>query len=435
MTANANPPALTVDEAARASALLDEYVEAERIIAQAQARRSLALYGLAEIAQAQARRTDSDSKYEFTLRSMAAEVACATRVSDGAIRARMSDATTLVSEFPATFALFQEGRISDAHVRVIVAAGERLDDDDDCRAEYEAHVLRRAESLTPGALRTLARAVADRIEPLALVERSAEAMHARGVSVESLEDGAAMLRWIGSAAVIYGAHDRVTQMARLTMRTADDSDERSLDNVRSDTLADLVLTGHSTLEQIDALGGEALDAITATVQITIPVDTITGLGDDSAFLSGYGPIDPETAKRLAGGSTLWARLFTDTDTGCLRTVDGYVPTAAQKRFLAARDEHCRFPGCRQAVRRSEIDHTQAYSEGGATHVDNLSHLCPTHHRLKHNSHWQKRQGPDGLTEWISPLGRVYSNRPTPVVRFEALDEVAMPDLGREPAPF
>ncbi len=39
---------------------------------------------------------------------------------------------------------------------------------------------------------------------------------------------------------------------------------------------------------------------------------------------------------------------------------GYTPTAAQYRYLRARDRHCRFPGCRQVALRTDADHVVPY---------------------------------------------------------------------------
>ncbi|MER7797886.1 DUF222 domain-containing protein [Microbacterium sp. NPDC096154] len=431
MTTQATAPGSwvpTPGERARAGALLDEFVDVQQQISRLQARAAAVLAGLAEVAAVQARRSGSESEYEFASRSMAAEVGAAVRVPDGTIRARMAEAVTLVTRFPATFAALEEGRIGQEHARVVVAAGERIEDDDS-RAEYETVVLTRAERMTAGRLRSLAKTVADKIEPLPLVERHAEAMTQRGVWVTPLEEGMGELRVVLPAVLAFGVHDRLTQMARTLKRTADDGDDRTVDHLRADLLADLLLTGTAT-------AGEGLDAIRATVQVTIPVDTVTGLGDESAFLAGYGPVDPDTARRLAGNTATWVRLFTDRDTGCLRTADTYTPTAAQRRFLAARDEHCRFPGCRQPATRCDIDHTIPHAEHGPTDVGNLAHLCESHHRLKHHTPWQMSQGPGGVIHWTSPLGRRYAHQPTPAVRFQALDDIPMPDLAiGEPAPF
>ena len=105
-------------------------------------------------------------------------------------------------------------------------------------------------------------------------------------------------------------------------------------------------------------------------------------------------------------------------TGCVLAVDRYRQTSALTRFLRARDERCRFPGCRQPVWRCDIDHTLDAAHGGPTEHCNLAHLCKRHHVLKHHSAWTVRQLPGGILEWTSPTGRIHTDHPEPTVRFE-----------------
>ena len=46
---------------------------------------------------------------------------------------------------------------------------------------------------------------------------------------------------------------------------------------------------------------------------------------------------------------------------------------ALRRALAARDQHCRFPGC--AATRCDAHHVEHWAQGGATALDNLVLLC------------------------------------------------------------
>ncbi|KQZ06030.1 hypothetical protein ASD19_13085 [Microbacterium sp. Root53] len=453
----------TLGELARTSELVEGFLEDQAVIARAQARQAKRLAEARAIAEAQMRRAGIGSEFEHPVRSMAAEFGVAARISDRTIRARMEWSVDLVDGFPATFAVFEEGRISEAHVRAIVDAGSRLEDEDaraeferiilpravkltagqlgsvardeDARAEFERIILPRAVKLTAGQLGSVARKLADDIEPLPLEERHEEAMADRSVSVAPLPDGMGELTYIGPAVTVYAMHDRATQMARTIYRTKGEGDGRTLDQIRADVFAEITLAGLPTADLIDQHGGDALTKIKATVQVTVPWQTLTGIGDESAFLAGYGPIPADAARRLAGEAATWIRLFQDPDTGCLRTVDTYTPTKAQRRFLIARDEHCRFPGCRQPAIRCEDDHTIPYSDGGPTAVGNLANLCRAHHVLKHNSAWDFRHGPGGVIEVISPTGRVVKHKPTPVVRFEASSEIARADFGAGPPPF
>ena len=195
---------------------------------------------------------------------------------------------------------------------------------------------------------------------------------------------------------------------------------------------DLLLTGTPD----GCLGGDGLGQIRATVQVTIPVLTMTGHSDEPCILAGYGPIDPDTARELAGSAVAWERVMTSPLTGGILSVDRYRSSADLKRFLRARDEHCRFPGCRRPVWWCDIDppHPLLHPPlrdgrslggrgprdaalGGPTCHDNTAHLCRRHHTLKHASAWTVEQVTPGVLVWTSPTGRRHTDRPEPEIRF------------------
>lgn len=205
---------------------------------------------------------------------------------------------------------------------------------------------------------------------------------------------------------------------------------RTMDELRADILADLLLTGAPTAHGT----GGALGAITAHVQVTVPVLTLAGTDDEPALLAGHGPIDADTARHLAAGAPGWDRVLTHPHTGMPLAVDRYRPSAELKRFLRVRDEHCRFPGCRQPPWRCDVDHTIDAARGGSTSACNLAHFCKSHHILKHASDWKVRQLGGGVLEWSSPTGRVYRDRPAATVRF-TLDRGSPTTLSSDPPPF
>ncbi|MFF7293921.1 HNH endonuclease, partial [Microbacterium sp. NPDC008134] len=185
-------------------------------------------------------------------------------------------------------------------------------------------------------------------------------------------------------------------------------DERTIDQVRADLFSDLLLA----VTPSPALGN-SLDGIQARIQVTIAATTLAGLDDHPAELDGHGPLDPDIARTLAGRNNGWSRLFLDPD-GMVTETDTYTPTEPMRRFLRARDQHCRFPGCRMPVHRCELDHNHDHAKGGKTAITNLAHLCTSHHQLKHpdidpDHRWTARSGPGGTIEWTSPLGRVHSD--------------------------
>lgn len=194
------------------------------------------------------------------------------------------------------------------------------------------------------------------------------------------------------------------------------ADTRTWDQIQADLLADLLLTADPSAAQ-----GDGLDGIHARVQVTVSSTTRAGVDDRPAGLDGHGPLHPDIARELAARNSGWSRLFLDA-TGMVSQTDTYTPTEGMRRFLRARDQHCRFPGCRMPVHRCDIDHNHDHAKGGQTRLDNLSHLCRSHHVLKHpdvpEAHrWTAQQRQDGTIAWFSPLGRVYPDRPARRVMF------------------
>ncbi len=162
-----------------------------------------------------------------------------------------------------------------------------------------------------------------------------------------------------------------------------------------------------------------LGAIRAQVQVIVPALTLLGDDDGPADLVGRSPIDADTARLLATHAPSWARVLTDPVEGTVLAVDRYRTPWPQRRYLRARDQHCRFPGCRQAAIRSEIDHTIDAALGGPTALWNLAHLCQRHHSMKQFTRWKVVQLAAGVLVWTSPTGRVYrEDAPAPPVSFQ-----------------
>ncbi|WP_181905689.1 HNH endonuclease signature motif containing protein [Microbacterium bovistercoris] len=183
---------------------------------------------------------------------------------------------------------------------------------------------------------------------------------------------------------------------------------RTLDQIRADLFTDLLLGADPT-----GLSGTGLDNITARIQVTIAATTLTGADDNMAFIDGVGPVHPDIARDLASRGSGWSRLFLD-PTGMVVETDAYSPTDGMRAFLRARDQHCRFPGCRRPAAACEIDHNRDHALGGPTHIDNLGHFCPAHHQLKHPSvpeqfRWTACiDSGTGAVFWTAPDGRDYT---------------------------
>jgi len=186
------------------------------------------------------------------------------------------------------------------------------------------------------------------------------------------------------------------------------ADRRTRTQLTVDLAADLLL-GRS-----QEAGASPLGVVVPKVYVTVPVLTLLGHTDQPAELDGYGPIDPDTARRLAARAPSFRRILTHPETGAYLSYGrkSYRVPADLAGYLRVRDGGCRFPGCSRRAVSSDIDHTIDWAVGGITRHENLSHLCRKHHRLKHKTGWRMTQSPGGDIRWTSPAGREYLSTPT-----------------------
>ncbi len=357
------------------------------------------------------------------LREVMAELACALRVGERTISIWLGDGAALVHNFPATLEALRAGRIDERHASAVIDAGTPLDDA--TRPHYEQLVLARADSATAPELREIARVIAAQLQPEIAEQRHREALAQRQVKTYPLYDGLSRLLLDAPAALVQGIFERVTDMALALNDEGDvteddnsgqegddddDRDDRTLDQRRADIVCDLLLSGAPA-----AHGDSDLAAIRATVQVTIPILTLAGRDDAPAILDGHGPINVETARILAAAAASWQRVMIHPVTAEPLRLDTYEPGKRLRRLLDARDRCCRWPGCRRKARRSDADHTIAFSDGGKTCASNLEILCRRHHRLKHASPWLIEQLGGGTLLFTSPTRRKYRNDAPPVI--------------------
>ncbi|WP_288872865.1 HNH endonuclease signature motif containing protein [uncultured Microbacterium sp.] len=432
----------TLEQVDALAALTETLVEVERTISRLQAARDGILAVGSRLALQVAEQAEHPDHGEMSARTVAAEFAAALRISDRTVQRRMADATWLVERFPLVWEAQGEGRISAAHARVVCEAGEHLDDAAS-RAAYSAQMIAFAETEAPSRVARMARRVAERFQPRSIDERHRDARKKRSLWVKDVGDGMSQLGMLGPSALIHGAFDRLTQMARSMQQHEPEqqpqrereqeqeqeqqpgwqahADPRTLAQLRNDLAFDLLLTGAPLGH--DRPGG-SLAAIRGSVSITVPVTTLMGVDTTPAELNGRVPIDPVTARRLAGAASGWDRVLTHPVTGALLAVDRYRPGPDLRRHLRARDQRCRFPTCGHPPADCDIDHHHDAALGGVTAESNLGHLCRRHHMLKHHSPWNVEPLGDGVYAWTSPSGKTYIDRaPRPnTVTFAEEDE-------------
>ncbi|MDQ1217678.1 HNH endonuclease signature motif containing protein [Microbacterium arborescens] len=390
---------------------------------------------------------------DMELRSVAAEAAGLARRTDRRLQADIDHALTVVDDYPTVFAAWEERRITRDHVDAVVTAGTGLPDE--VRGEFEVAAIAVCERDIATRVKPALRSLAERLHERTFTDRHRDAAAGRCVRVSHGADGMSDVTATVPTVIAVGMLDRLTQMgqsvkdARADGGGADaaglaaDPDTRTMDQLRADILGDLVLGGAPVVDPTygtDRAGG--LGAIRARVQVAVTAETLMGRDENPAEAVGGALIDADTARELAGQVSEWDRLFIDPVTRTPVEIDTYRPTASMKKLLMVRDQHCRFPGCRRAAIRCELDHTIDHALGGHTHIFNLAHLCQRHHSMKQFTKWEVRQVGGGVLEWTSPLGRVYrEDVPIPAVCFTIDTADAPPDaaLGGPPpgeaAPF
>ncbi|MGY4857567.1 DUF222 domain-containing protein [Cryobacterium sp. AP23] len=358
---------------------------------------------------------------ELARRSMAAEAAMVLRVRANTAGSMIFDATRLAGDLPAFHESLTAGRNTWGHAVKMLELTVNLPEE--VLPRFEAAVLGAAEKRTSTQFAKAALRIRERMHPVPLQERADAGFATRRVVFRPDADGMAWLNAYLKADEAQAAYDRLSRIAA-DLDTDDNATNaanaapgaagggaeepvqaRTKDQRRADAYRDLLLDGVGP-------GGRG-HGIRGTVHITVPALTLLGRSDEPAILEGYGPIDPETARQIAGTATSWTRILTHPETGARLSVgsEQYAPPADMRRYVEIRDETCQGIGCNRRATLSEIDHTQAWNTGGKTHVDNLICLCKGCHRLKHQSSFTTQQGPGGALTWISPGGKKYTNTP------------------------
>lgn len=347
---------------------------------------------------------------DLAFRSLAAELAVEMKLSDRTMQSRLSEAVSLMVDFPFTHHALQSGTVTVAHARVVMAEGAVISDTQR-RIDYESAVLERAASVTPGRLRRLAKFAAEKLADIGFDERHEKAAEERSVRSFETLDGMSEVVAVVPTVLAAGIMDRLTQMGK-AVKAANPADPRMLDQLRADLFCDVLLTGHANGEP-----HAGLDAIHAEVAIVIPALTLLGEGNEPASILGRGPIGLADAQRMAASAPSLVRVITDPVADQVLSTTNYQPGKKLRRYLRLRDGRCRFPSCNRSPRRCEIDHTIPYSKGGVTDVGNLAHLCKGHHDIKHFPGWSVRHSEPGVLEWVTPHGIVVTDRPDTPVRF------------------
>ena len=413
--------------------LIDDVVEADRVIARAAAQRaalidqarswSEATASLMPIDASQVRRW---SAARVARRSLVSELAAALRLPERSTENLIEESRSLLRELPATMTALTEGQISYRHAQVMIDHANSLPAE--TRRAFEESALPFALKLTVSRFEHRARILRERVHPESIEVRHSSCRDKRELTLDPARDGMA---WLTAYLPAVNAHAIYTRMTDIAADLQGPDEARTLTQLRADVFCDLLIDGvtdtapdTSPDAASDTNSGTAPDTahparrrlgrgIRARVLITVPVLSLLGRGTEPAVLEGYGPIDLDTARDLAADAPGFVRILTHPETGAVLSLgrDRYAIPPDLRAWLRMRDETCRAPGCGAPARRCDLDHTKDWQYHGLSNHNNLAHLCPKHHDQKHHTRWTVEHLGDGDLEWTSPTGHRYLTEP------------------------
>jgi hypothetical protein len=342
---------------------------------------------------------DSDA-VAFAERAAVADLAVRLGLAEQTVRAQAYEAEVLLHRAPRVWTRFRDGDISAPNAAVVADLAVSLPAES--WESFENEIVEQAATLAPARFRVRARAARERVQPQQIVERHARRAFERRVWLEPDLDG---MCWLTAYLPATVGRRAMAHLDRAAASLATRPDEtRTLAQLRADVAGDLLA----------GVLGASSPAVGVAVAVTVPVLTLLGRGDEPGILDGYGPIDAQTARRLAAHAPSFMRILTHPVTGTVLDIDrtSYRPPADLKRWVQVRGKICEFPGCGRLADDCDLDHTLAWADGGKTSADNLALLCRNHHRLKHNSKWAVERTNAGL-QWTSPTGAIRTADPPP----------------------
>ncbi|MGY1987992.1 DUF222 domain-containing protein [Blastococcus sp. SYSU DS0669] len=320
----------------------------------------------------------------------------------GSCRMAPEQATTTVStgrrleQLPETAAAFAAGAISAAHARAIT------------KAMTPGRIAKAAEigidlGETDGILADLARATAPNETARGVKEWVA------GVDPDGTLDDAADVRrrftmasGLDGRVHLRGDLDAVGGEYLHSALTALMNGDRPAGDLRShaERQADaLVALARGALD-----GGLLPDVRGERPHVRVTIDWFAlcaargAPGVAGGSLGWAGPINPETARRLACDAGV-ARVITGPD-GLPLDVGRAQRTAsaAIRRAVEVRDGHCVFAGCDAPPEWCDVHHVVHWAHGGPTSCDNGALLCERHHTSCHEGGFTLRRDP-GTSQW------------------------------------
>ena len=330
------------------------------------------------------------------------EIGTALHLTRQAADGQLGFALQLRERLPRVWELLHAGMIDVRRAYILVDGTDHLTEE--TARQVVERIIEAAPKLTTGQLWARIRRLSVETDPEEAKTRYQEALSERRVVSQADVEGTASLFGLKlEPHRVTAVSRRINQIAR-DLKHGDDP--RTLDQIRADVFLDL-------------LAGVDLNTagLLATVDITVDLETLTGLTDHPGELAGFGPVIADIARQVTAEQEKaeWRWAVTDPDNGRVVHTGTTTrrPTTALKRLVQAQHRTCVFPGCRMPSGDCDLDHTVAVKDGGPTTENNLAPLCRHHHRAKHQAPWKPRRLPNGDHQFTSPLGHAYTTSGIP----------------------
>src|SRR6267142_3469765 len=284
-----------------------------------------------------------------------------------------------LQRMPESVQAVSQGEIGFAHTkamaRTATAVGKKFD---------ESPLLEKARENSPGKFYYICNQYRHAADRKGYEAEQADLVENRRLWISKCEDGTVLLSGTfdpeGGAVIL----TKLEPMARKSGA----HDYRSREKRFGDALVEVAAGGGSQ----------------AQIQVTSSVETLLGLaGAPAADLEHSSvPMSSKTIERLACDSSI-ARILLDSESIVIDVGRSKrVVSEPARRALAARDGHCRWPGCERPASWSAAHHVVHWIHGGTSDLNNLILLCHRHHWMVHEGNWQIVRGDDGAMLTIPP---------------------------------
>jgi len=299
-------------------------------------------------------------------------------ISPGEAKAQAELAAKLEA-LPETAAALRDGRVGVGQVTETAKKADELKDRDggaELVAALDAHAASYGQLVDRGRLGRELDRFTEQAGAGVLADREQRAQAKRGVWFGQSPDGLPTIR--ATMTVLGQAHVRAVLDALGKPDGA--NDPRNVAQRHHDALVTLA-EKYLNDGKLPTVATQRPHVLLVTTE-----DALHGIdGAEPSLLDGHGPVSTDTARQICCDADVTRVEMTAT--GKLKAIGETerFPSKPQRLSVIARDKQC--VGCGAPVSRCQVHHIVWASNGGATHVDNLTLVCWNCHTKIHHQDW------------------------------------------------